>query len=239
MPIDEIEYHPYLQVGEAIQSSRMIVGTFPIYSLTNPRTEQKNQLQDQRNDLSFFYGSRSNSLWNWYRRYVDTTVDIQNPVSIIKSLGTEKVAISDVISQCTRVNESFEDNSLRQIVWNLPLAGLIESQIEKILCTSKSAAGAMGWLRDKILLPSGFILQTNSSEQLHHQILATIPDSNTQIKLIAQVLQKESKQLSIVALPSPGSPERRLSDFGLRKNIHTTTVYLQQYLGTAFNWFLN
>lgn len=54
MPIDEIEYHPYLQVGEAIQISRMIVGTFPIYSLTNPRKERKNQLQDQRNDLSFF-----------------------------------------------------------------------------------------------------------------------------------------------------------------------------------------
>ncbi len=33
MPIDELERHPYLNIGESISAKRMIVGTFPIYSL--------------------------------------------------------------------------------------------------------------------------------------------------------------------------------------------------------------
>jgi hypothetical protein len=64
MPINEIEYHPYLQIGEAIPASRMIVGTFPVYSLTNLRTPRKNYLQHQRGDISFFYGSQANCFWN-------------------------------------------------------------------------------------------------------------------------------------------------------------------------------
>lgn len=238
MPITEFETHPFLQTGENISANKMVVGTFPIYSLTNPRNPRKNQLQQQRNDISFFYGSRSNHFWSWYRQYIDNDVDIQNPASIIASLQQQQIAISDVIRQCIRKDESFNDNDLKEKQWNTDLATIIEERIHKIICTSKSSAGAMGWLRDKILIPSGFIVNQAQTNALHRQILNAITQSNLNVISIAQVLTKANRKVSIVALPSPGSPSRRLQDFGYRKNIHTTATYLDQYLTQIFNWFI-
>jgi hypothetical protein len=238
MPINEIEIHPFLHIGEAIPALRIIVGTFPIYSLTNPRTQRKNSLQQDRNDISFFYGSRSNCFWNWYQQYIDADVNIQNPESIITSLTNKGIAISDVIQECLRITESFEDNKLQQKQWNMQLSKVIESSIDKIVCTSKSDSGAMGWLRDKILIPSGFRVNQLASADLHHEILNNIPDSNHNIKLIAVVLQKADRRVEIVSLPSPGSPQRRLVDFGYVKNIHTTPNYLDDYLTKTFKWFI-
>lgn len=238
MPINETEIHPFLQIGEAIPASRMIVGTFPIYSLTNPRTQRKSSLQQDRNDISFFYGSRSNYFWSWYQQYIDADVNIQNPESIITSLTNKGIAISDVIQECLRIKESFEDNKLQQKQWNMQLSKVIESSIDKIICTSKSDSGAMGWLRDKILIPSGFSVNQIASIDLHHEILDNIPDSNHNIKLIAVVLQKGDRRVEIVSLPSPGSPQRRLIDFGYVKTNQTTENYLSNYLLITFNWFL-
>ncbi len=240
MPIDELEEHPYFQTGEAIPARRMIVGTFPIYSLTNPRTPRKNQLQQDRGDISFFYGSQANVFWSWYQQFVDATVNIHNAQSILASLQTNEIAISDVIKVCSRVDESFEDQDLRMRKgeWNRSLSVKINSSIDKIICTSKASSGAMGWLRDKILMPAGFVVDQNQTTQLHNQILNAIPGSNTQVIPIAQVLRRGEKKVSIVALPSPGSPERRLVDFGYVKNVHTTATYLQSYLTQTFNWFL-
>lgn len=237
MPINEFESHPYLELGEAIRASRMIIGTFPIYSLTMPRTPHKIALQNQRGDTSFFYGSNANLFWSWYKEYIDATVNISDPQSIMSSLRNKKVAISDVIKGCTRIEESFKDNGLRQKVWNSALAGIIYHRIEKIVCTSKSDSGAMGWLRDKILLPAGFSVNAAATAQLHIDILAVIPDSNTNIKHIAQVLEKDDKTVHLVALPSPGSPERQLINFGYIKGVHTTTAYLKNYLTQTFQWF--
>jgi hypothetical protein len=237
MPFNEIESHPFLQVGESISANKMVVGTFPIYSLTNPRNPRKSHLQQQRNDISFFYGSRSNYFWSWYKQYIDNQVNIQQPTSIIASLQQQQIAISDVIRQCTRKDESFNDSDLKQIQWNTHLATIIEERIDKIICTSKSSAGAMGWLRDKILIPSGFIVNQAQTNALHQQLLNAIPQSNTNIIPVTQVLTKANRRVNIVALPSPGSPSRRIVDFGYRKNIHTTTTYLDQYLTQSFNWF--
>lgn len=237
MPINEIESHPFLELGEAIPTSRMIVGTFPIYSLTKPETEHKIQLQ-QRGDLSFFYGSKRNKLWSWYKEYVDKAVEIESPQSILSSLQNKGIAISDVIMECSRINESFEDSKLKNVQWNLNLCAIIESRIDKIICTSKSTLGAMGWLRDKILMPEGFTVNQHRSIHLHQYILNTIPDHNSTVRLVAQVLQKGRRSIQIVAIPSPGSPNRRLIDFGYIKGVHTTSVFLNSYLRHAFNWFL-
>ncbi len=238
MPINEIESHPYLHTCEAIAASRMIVGTFPIYSLTNPRTPRKEQLQQERNDISFFYGSRSNYFWSWYKKYIDALVDVQNPQSIIDSLRMKKISISDVVKSCSRVDESFEDNKLRNKIWNDSLATVIEQSVDKVICTSKSASGAMGWLVEKILIPSGFTVNQNESAQLHLHILNTIAQSNKQVKPVAKVLTKDKRTVKIIALPSPGSPQRRLSNFGYVKDVHSTTDYLNQYLLETFNWFM-
>lgn len=238
MPLSESEFHPYLKIGESIMGSRMIVGTFPIYSLTDLRSLYKNQLQQQRGDISFFYGSQANCFWSWYQQYFDTEADIQNPTSIIKSLQEKRIAISDVIKECSRSGESFEDSKLRNIKWNLNLASVIEERIDKIICTSKSVSGAMGWLVGKILLPAGFHINQQDSIQLHQSILNEIQQSDMLLLPVSQVLEKGTKKISIVALPSPGSPQRRLIDFGYVKNIHTTSNYLQEYLSVTFKWFL-
>jgi hypothetical protein len=238
MPVNELEQHPYIQIGEAIPATRMIVGTFPIYSLTNPRTPRKHQLQQLRGDISFFYGSRANAFWGWYQQYIDATVNTQNAQSILASLQVREIAISDVIKECSRIDESFEDNNLREKDWNLPLGNVINRSIDKIICTSKADSGAMGWLRDKVLIPAGFVVNQIETAQLHHQILNAIQGSNTQVISIAQVLTRGQKKVSIVALPSPGSPERRLANFGYVNGVHTTTTYLQSYLNRTFNWFL-
>ncbi len=238
MPINDIEQHPFLQMGESIQASRMIIGTFPIYSLTNPRTTYKNQLRKQRGDMSFFYGSQANYFWSWYKQHLDTEVKIQKPNLIIHSLQTKNISISDVIKECSRIEESFEDSNLRNIKWNLKLDSLIEEKISKVICTSKSASGAMRWLRDKILLPASFHIDQGDSIQLHLSILNEIPQSNRQLLPVAQVLVKGTKRVRVLALPSPGSPQRRLVDFGYDKNAHITSNYLEQYLSLTFKWFL-
>jgi hypothetical protein len=235
---NELEQHPYIYIGEAIPARRMIVGTFPIYSLTNPRTPRKIQLQQHHGDISFFYGSQANAFWSWYQQFVDLTVNTQNAQSILTSLQVKEIAISDVIKECSRIDESFEDNKLRRKDWNLPLGNLINRSIDKIICTSKAGSGAMGWLRDKVLMPAGFVVNQTETTQLHQYILNAIPGSNTQVLSIAQVLTRGQKKISIVALPSPGSPERRLVDFGYVDGVHFTATYLQSYLTQTFSWFL-
>lgn len=238
MPINQIEQHPYLVLGEGIKGNRLIIGTFPIYSLTNPRTPRKNLLQLARRDMSFFYGSNANHFWEWYQQFIDPSVNILHPPSIVASLQANEIAISDVISQCSRIDISFEDSDLRKKKWNKPLAQIIEERIDKIICTSKSQSGAMGWLMDKILFPAGFAIDQVASASLHTNILSANPGSNLAVKNVAYVLKKGNKKVSIVTLPSPGSPYRRLVDFGYVARVHQTSTYLNDYLQESFKWFM-
>ena len=237
MPINQIEQHPFLAQGENIEGNRMVVGTFPIFSLTNPRTPRKNQLQLQGGHISFFYGSNANLFWAWYQQFIDPTVNILSPQSIVESLQANDIAISDVISQCSRIKESFNDSDLRQKIWNRSLAEIIEERIDKIICTSKSQSGAMGWLISRLLAKAGFTIDQQASNALHENILTAIPGSNLAVKNVAYVLKKGNKKVSIVALPSPGSPQRRLVDFGYVNGVHLTNTYLQNYLTSVFGWF--
>lgn len=238
MPVNELEQHPFIHYGEAIPARRMVIGTFPIYSLTNPRTPRKNQLQQQRGDISFFYGSQANTFWKWYQQFVDPAANINSAPTILASLRVKEIAISDVIAQCSRIDESFEDNKLRSKDWNLPLGDVVYRSIDKIICTSKANDGALGWLKHKVLKQSGFTVDQAQSIHLHHSIMNSIPGSNAQVIPIASVLTRGQKSVSIVALPSPGSPERRLVDFGYVDGVHTTSTYLQSYLSQTFSWFL-
>jgi hypothetical protein len=239
MPINELEIHPFLEVGESIPGKKMIIGTFPIYALTNPRNPRKDKLMQQKKHLNFFYGSVANYFWQWYIQYIDSNVISLNRENITSSLYDEKIGISDVIIECKRTGESFNDSDLRNKRWNLNLAQIIEQRIESILVTSKSESGAMGWLIKNILLPSGFLIDSIQSLSLQKMILNQIPQSNPNIKPVAAVLVKEGRYVRIVSLPSPGSPKRQLVNFGYRRDVHSTDQYLNQYLTTAFEWFKN
>jgi G:T/U-mismatch repair DNA glycosylase len=236
MPINEQEQHPFLGNGESIQSNKMIVGTFPVFSLTLPITNRKTQLQLQNGDITFFYGSIANHFWSWYLQFIDNTVVVNNVASILTSLTSKRIAISDVIRKCSRINVSSKDNDLRVIEWNMNLSNKIDKDIFKIICTSK---GAMNWLVGNILIPSGFTIDINESKQLHNQIIGAIPNSNNNVNPVAKVLYRKGKKLNLVSLPSPGSPYRRLDCFGRNNNYQTAEIFLQQYIGITFDWFLN
>ncbi len=237
MPLKEVELHPFLKIGESITASRMIVGTFPVYSITRPRNSLKAQVSRDNGNLQFFYGSSANQFWSWYQRFIDNTVNRKCNKSILASLKNHGIAISDVIVKCERKESSFRDSDLRAKDWNMRLANVIENQIDKILCTSKSQCGAMGWLRDRILIPSGFQLCPGESSQMHKQILESIQHSNHHVKPIAQTLIKNNKMITIISLPSPGSPYRRLVDFGYNAQMHHSETYLDNYLRQVFQWF--
>jgi hypothetical protein len=237
MPLNELEFHPYLKVGESIPGSRMIIGTFPIYSVTKPWSTVKSNFVLERNDMLFFYGSRANMFWHWYKNFIDNTVNPRNNRSIHASLIRNKISISDVATRCCRIGYSFKDQDLKRKMWNQLLGAIIENRISRIICTSKSDSGAMGWLRDKILLQNGFRLDSTASTALHNSILQPINGSNLSVKKIGIVLTKSAKRVSIVALPSPGSPERRLGNFGYVPSIHSTSIFLNDYLQNVFQWF--
>lgn len=236
MPIDEDEFHPYLEAGERIQAKRMIIGTFPTYSVTEPDTPRKSFLRETRGDIQFFYGSSANYFWTWYQNYVEPELNIANPDSILQSLTNRNIAISDVIKSCRRVDESFLDSELIKKNWNRNLSNLLSGSIQKVLCTSKGNIGAVGWLLHEILIPSGFVVSEDESILLHQHILNEIDNSSPDILRVAHVLRRGADSVRIVALPSPGSPYRGLLHFG--KTTHPTRDYLNAYLQVAFNWFL-
>lgn len=185
--MEKLEHHPFLQIGESITGSRMIVGTFPIRALTQDQELDTSELLTA-GILPFFYGSSSNYFWCWYQQFIDKQIEINDLASILASLLKKEIAISDVVSACERKNKGNNDSDLKDIVWNLPLSNIIESRIDRILVTSKSTSGAMGWLINYILIPQGFSLDNEASHFLHNQILSKIAESQTGVNLIAKVL---------------------------------------------------
>lgn len=235
----EEEFHPFLDIGQGIPGSRMIVGTFPVYALTNPRTPEKEMLIQQHNMSNFFYGSHRSNLWNWYQTHVDGGIDPNDVELIISSLIQNGIAISDVISSAIR-NNGANDNGLNVLQWNEGLANIIEDRIEKIICTSKSQNGAMGWLSSNVLIPNGFIYKHEESIILQNQILNQIVGAHQDFPvLIARVFKISDRLVQIIGLPSPGSPYRQLHQFGYNRDNDNNVEYLNQYLSTVFNWFIN
>lgn len=235
----EREFHPYLERGEAIVGNRMIVGTFPVYSLTLPRTAEKDQVKLRNADVDIFYGSNRNHLRAWYKEYVDPEVNILDPNSIWNSWQSKGIAVSDVIKSAIRQNGA-NDDGLESKEWNNALAGIVHKRIDKIICTSKAQNGSLGWLIQHILIPHGFVLNPVASNQLQNKILEQIEGAHHNFSnSIAKVFTKGTKRVEIVALPSPGSPFRQLHQFGFDKKAHDNQAYLDEYLRRVFNWFLD
>ncbi|MGM0944510.1 MAG: hypothetical protein ACQEW9_04945 [Bacteroidota bacterium] len=232
----EEEVHPFIHLGEAIPGNKMVVGTFPVYTLTSPETAHKLAVR-HANDVHIFYGSHRSQFRSWYQTYVDPEVDIFDPDSLWNSWANNGIAISDVIISAFR-NGGANDNGLAVTEWNLGLANIIEDRIDKIICTSKSQTGAMGRLIQHILEPHGFVHNPIESAELQNHILNQIPGAHQNFKnSIAKVLTLGSKRVEIIAIPSPGSPFRQLHNYGYGNGIQTNVVFLDQYLSTVFEWF--
>ena len=76
-----MEFHPRINRStRIIEKSRIILGSFPTWSLTDPDPE-KNETKAQKeleriknNDFDFFYGSSINRFWRWYQDFVDNQI---------------------------------------------------------------------------------------------------------------------------------------------------------------------
>lgn len=198
MPLNEIERHPYLKYFindhngfENVpweKYTRMIIGSFPIYEITDtiyPIIE--NRAQNANITLPFFYGSETNAFWDRYSRVFDginpfLMDELQLKLNCaVRVLEDNNTILSDVIKKTNRhcINNgevkhfSPNDNALmnnqannevkRQFELNNELLDwIIKSEnLKSIYFTSqksKSGKSPGGWLH-KLLLNNNITLR--------------------------------------------------------------------------------
>jgi|694.fasta_scaffold152798_3 hypothetical protein len=151
MPIDEIEKHPFLQLQENSQGflhsaiNIVIIGTFPIYSITSsiPLEKKGDELRDKWNgkaNFQYFYGSKENHFW----RILSSTFKKPFPKTsgeAINLLTENGIFISDVFKTVVRNDYSPLDKDLRIKEINTELTQKIGRfpNLHKIIFTSRLA----------------------------------------------------------------------------------------------------
>ena len=190
-----------------------------------------------RGQSVFFYGSIDSGLWGLYRDNIDQTILLPpDPNFILPSLAQRQIAISDTIARCERHNFSSEDNKLIKKIYNREgIQTLLQNGVRKIICTSK------GVLKD---LEKQIILQRNlpfgqvdniASCTFQENFITRLGGNNNQITgPIAKVFIVDNIQVTAIAIPSPGSPQRQLAEFGF--NGQDWRNYADNYFSSAFNW---
>lgn len=238
MPKGEIETHPYLQQGQINGATKLILGSFPVYECTNQDNFLKQQKRLKEGTVRFFYGSVDSGLWGLYLNNIDDLIVLPpNPNLLLQSLTQRQIAISDTISSCERHDYSSEDRKLIRRIYNRQcIQTLIQNGAAKILCTSK---GVLKDLERQIISygnnPIGQI-DNVLSENFQANFIAGLGGNNSQItNSISKVFFVTNFQVTALAIPSPGSPQRQLAQFGF--NGSDWRKYADQYFITAFNWF--
>lgn len=240
-----MEIHPRIKKdSDIITYKKIILGSFPIWSLSedaesyNINIEKKN-VKSLNGDFDFFFGSSRNLFWKWYKKNVDTEINVSEKHDIQKSLEREKIGITDIIYSCKRKGKSALDKHLTQRVYNrhffvYPKTG----ETLKILCTSKGVMNEM-------LLTKTFFIEHDLIEEITFDtsqklafLLKEMDSSDEFIRtpIFRSLKVKSGGNIECLAIPSPGSPYRRLIDFGL-KPTNCTQDFLEKYLTMAFKWF--
>ncbi|MFD2036062.1 hypothetical protein ACFSKL_14760 [Belliella marina] len=242
-----MENHPRIDKNNTIiKKSKIILGSFPTWALTNPDPEKNETFKEKENermkngDLHFFYGSSTNKFWLWYQKYIDQKVAKNDIHSLINSLENNSIGITDVIMSCNRKNKSSLDKHLTNRLYNhhffqIPKTG---GKI-KILCTSKGVMNEMLLNTQFFKMHNNLTLNLEKSLILQNQIIQDIMcDTELIKKPICSVINVNSGgTIECIAIPSPGSPYRRLIDFGF--NCNDADNFLNNYLKATFKWFSN
>ncbi len=233
MPIGETEYHPYLESGYTPFADKLILGTFPVYECTLPDNPLKESLRLKNKSSLFFYGSGSSEFWNLYRKYVDEKAG-NSAEEILANLSKHQISISDLILKCERREYSPSDGNLLEVHWNITqIKTYLDEGVAKILCTSKET---LKLLRKHVL--NDYVAKLEKSQLLQNIILEDLGGISEKVKTpFLVIFEKDNKSVCAMAIPSPGSIQRKLQTFG-RGNC-TSQEYADKYLKMAFTWFLN
>jgi len=238
----EKEYHPRLDLNSLrLNQQRIILGSFPIWSLSaNLQAHHNNDnnavAQDavKKKEFPYFYGSSKNKFWSWYKTYFDVDVLPSNVESIKNSLQSNHIGITDVILSCKRKGKSSLDKDLYQRTYNLNFFLYPKlNETLKILCTSKGVMNEMLLCNEFFTIHTKLKLnQINSEIHQKRFIEKTNGDPSLIRKPIFIELNVESGgKIQCLSIPSPGSPYRKLNDFGIFE-----VSNLDTYLIEAFNW---
>jgi hypothetical protein len=237
MPIGERELHPYLQQGEINGATKLILGSFPVYECTDNDNPLKQQNRNNEGTIRFFYGSIDSGLWGLYRDYIDQTILLPpNPNLLLPSLAQRQIAVSDTIACCERHEFSSEDNKLIRRTYNRQgLQTLIQNGVRKIICTSK---GVLKDLEKQVILqgnlPFGQVDNIAGCAFQENFVIGLGGNNNQITNPIAKVFTVDNIQVIALAIPSPGSPQRKLAEFGF--NGQDWRSYADNYFSNAFNW---
>ncbi|MDO9553371.1 hypothetical protein [Rhodonellum sp.] len=237
MPIGEIETHPYLQQGQITGATKLILGSFPVYEYTDHDNAIKQQNRQHEGSVRFFYGSIDSGLWGLYSKHLDNLILLPpDPSLIIQSLAQRQIVISDTIASCERHGLSSEDSKLIRRSYNREgIQSLIQNGVRKILCTSK---GVLKDLEKQIISngnnPLGEV-DTALSENFQADFIAGLGGNHKHITSpISKVFWIGNYQVTALAIPSPGSPQRQLARFGF--NGLDWRGYADHYFINAFEW---
>ena len=110
---------------------------------------------------------------------------------------------------------------------------MIKSGVTKILCTSK---GVLADLNKKMLLPlPGIKFDEQLTNQFELKILRDLNGSSKRLKNpFCMVYIYKGKKIYAIAIPSPGSPQRQVHNFGCTSD--KKLEYANKYFKIAFNW---
>ncbi len=156
------------------------------------------------------------------------------PELAVQSLENNNISISDLISECKRNGKSALDKDLTKCVYNIEMLNeYLESGVTKILCTSK---GVMEMFHVHIVKKSKTIIyQESESKKWQSQIISDINGDESQIKkLICKQYTFKGKSIRLISIPSPGSPQRELKQYGFKGDDWRT--YADKYFEFSFKW---
>lgn len=237
MPKGEKEEHPYLQQGCITDATRLILGSFPVYECTDPDNEIKQRNRLKECSIRFFYGSVDSRFWQLYRCHVDGSITVPPNIELVlSSLRHKQIAISDTIISCERNEYSSADSDLINRRYNTEgVQRLLSNGVRKVLCTSK---GVLADLEKRMILhgrPSFGVVDIDSSRGFQNDYLSSIGGAVDNIgNPVAKIFKVDDYEIRALAIPSPGSPQRKLAQYGFVSG--DRRAYIQAYYSQAFAW---
>ena len=229
-----------------LSEKKIILGSFPTWTLSdshNGNIDENNNKKVEREakgDFDFYFGSSTNCFWDWYCNFVDSKIDRKDQNSISSSLKMNLIGITDMIISCERKGKSSLDKHLKNRQYNYGFFNYPQvGETIKILCTSKGLMNEMLLSRKFLSIHSELKECYIQSNRLQNEMLNKFKGDKLKIKnpLVRVFYLEKGGLIECVAIPSPGSPYRRLCDFGLNKL--SPKEFLNSYLESVFGWFNN